>query len=28
VTYTPQKTDGTAGSAVVAGWDVKANAKI
>jgi type VI secretion system secreted protein Hcp len=27
-TYTPQKTDGTAGSAVVAGWDVKANAKI
>jgi type VI secretion system secreted protein Hcp len=28
VTYTPQKVDGTAGSAVVAGWDVKANAKI
>jgi len=28
VTYTPQKTDGTAGSAVVAGWDVKANAKL
>jgi type VI secretion system secreted protein Hcp len=28
VTYTPQKVDGTAGSAVVAGWDVKANAKL
>jgi type VI secretion system secreted protein Hcp len=28
VTYTPQKVDGTAGSAVVAGWDVKANAKV
>jgi type VI secretion system secreted protein Hcp len=28
VTYTPQKVDGTAGSAVIAGWDVKANAKL
>jgi type VI secretion system secreted protein Hcp len=28
VTYTPQLADGTAGSAVVAGWDVKAAAKI
>jgi type VI secretion system secreted protein Hcp len=28
VTYTPQKVDGTPGSAVVAGWDVKANAKL
>jgi type VI secretion system secreted protein Hcp len=28
VTYTPQKVDGTADAAVVAGWDVKANAKL
>jgi type VI secretion system secreted protein Hcp len=28
VTYTPQKIDGTADAAVVAGWDVKANAKL
>lgn len=27
VTYTPQKADGTPGSAVIAGWNVKTNAK-
>jgi hypothetical protein len=28
VTYTPQKADGTPGSAVIAGWDIKKNAKL
>lgn len=28
VTYTPQKVDGTPDSAVIAGWDVKANTKM
>lgn len=28
VTYTPQKADGSPGSAVIAGWDVKKNAKL
>ncbi len=28
VTYTPQKVDGTPDAAVVAGWNVKANAKL
>lgn len=28
VTYTPQKADGTPGSAVIAGWSVKKNAKL
>lgn len=28
VTYTPQKVDGTPDAAVIAGWDVKANAKL
>ncbi len=28
VTYTPQKVDGTPAAAVVAGWNIKANAKL
>jgi type VI secretion system secreted protein Hcp len=28
VTYTPQKPDGTPGSAIIAGWSVQKNAKL